>query len=421
MSNIAPDITVLIPCANRPEFLRTALEGVASQTIKGRIKEVIVSENSGVSERTSKVAEEFSSVLPIKYLYRNPPTSLLQHGKDIYGADYSTKYVANLHDDDWWAPEHLERSVKVLDETDAVVCYSSYFIVCGESAPMSVHSNLLNWFGCGFPDMRKAWLMKPEDVVMGCLGGTPGHYSSIVAKGSAFRDACWVLDLGNIFDNDRMLNVAFARQGNVGFCPFPSVFVRFHESQDSKSFDDAQVVEIYYKTTQWIEEQAKLMGIDFMGAFIRRMASCPDKMMHHLTSGLLSYYYVRKLFANRPEVPKPVRDLFSQMDEKLKASDAYYERSMVWRQMYRDAQDLIGRGDAEGGKKKLLDIIAYVEKTSDAVIILRSLLEVCTPLAKYDLKLALAKAEVATRLAKVLKKPVEQEKAAKLLEKLKTL
>jgi glycosyltransferase involved in cell wall biosynthesis len=64
-------LSVVVPTAARPAYLRTALKSVANQTAADNILEVIVSEN--LSDKTSQgVCEEFPS-LPIKYVFRNPP------------------------------------------------------------------------------------------------------------------------------------------------------------------------------------------------------------------------------------------------------------------------------------------------------------------------------------------------------------
>src|SRR5258708_7538188 len=100
------DVAIIIATANRPEFLRNALRSVSRQTAISRLAEVLVSENGG-NEASRAVCAEFPE-LPIRYLFRTPTTTAMEHGRYLLGALPQHDLTAILHDDDWWTTHHLE-------------------------------------------------------------------------------------------------------------------------------------------------------------------------------------------------------------------------------------------------------------------------------------------------------------------------
>ncbi|WP_330632552.1 glycosyltransferase family 2 protein [Halocatena halophila] len=104
-------VSVLIPTMDRPERLRRALESVSKQTVKPA--EVLVIDGSATDQAKS-IIDEFD--LNITYVR--------QHGRGLSNArnlgieESSKEYIAFLDDDDWWAPEKLERQLQKIRTED---------------------------------------------------------------------------------------------------------------------------------------------------------------------------------------------------------------------------------------------------------------------------------------------------------------
>jgi glycosyltransferase involved in cell wall biosynthesis len=68
MTDLVPDISVVVCTRNRAESLGLTLECLASANREGICAEVIVVDNAG-ADRTREIAESFASRIPIRYLY----------------------------------------------------------------------------------------------------------------------------------------------------------------------------------------------------------------------------------------------------------------------------------------------------------------------------------------------------------------
>jgi len=272
-----PDpVTILVATTRRPALLRTALASIAAQTAGRRITQVLVSENAG--DATSRaVAEEFADRLPVKYVLREPPLSGLAHALALMETLPPDGYVAILHDDDWWLPDHLAQALARLEQNpSAVATYSSYFIVSAESSMLASDTNLLFWFGAGFAPLAACWPLDETGLLLSCLWGTPGHYSTLLARIPAYRKAAGlVYREGNPYDNDRLLAMELGRLGPVIFQPLPEAFIRYHADQDQHRYDWPQREAHLRATTRRLAAQARASGIDLRASLAARLESCP--------------------------------------------------------------------------------------------------------------------------------------------------
>ena len=267
-------LTVLVPTAARPGMLRTALRSVADQDAVGKIERIVVSENGG-SRDSEKVCAEFGA-LPIDYLFRSPAVTPLEHGRLLFRAPAPTPYTAVLHDDDWWAPHHLRDALAALEANpDATAYGSGHFVVSGESSMLNCSGNLFPWFGSGYAAHAPWWRLSRLNVLLGELLGTLSHYSTLVARTGALRQAAAVFDRGNTFDNDRMILFALSTAGPLLFNPLPGAFVRQHGVQDCFQFGPAARSGHMRATTRWmVETSGKAWDLVFE-LFAQRLARCP--------------------------------------------------------------------------------------------------------------------------------------------------
>jgi hypothetical protein len=282
-----PDITVLLPTCQRPDMARIALQSIQAQTAKERIREVIVSE-SGRPSGMDAICAEFRGSLPIRYILRDPPMTQLEHERALIGGAYDTPFVAILHDDDAWLPDHLERALALLDKhaTAALSC-AAFRAIRHDGAPApddpyQYDALGMFWFAAGFPPGNREWLLGPNAVIMSCLPGTPLHYSSMVIRTRFLADCDRIYEFGNGYDKDRLLLLALARQGPVVYNPQPNVLVRIHAQQSVNDFALAEKLRHMGRTTGWALEFARERNFDFLAALHLGMAKCPPEELPRL-------------------------------------------------------------------------------------------------------------------------------------------
>jgi len=316
-----PAVAVIIPTANRPEFLRNALRSVSTQTAVTRIAEVLVSENGG-NETSRAICAEFAG-LPIRYLFRTPTTSAMEHGNLLLGALPQCDLTAFLHDDDWWAPYHLEHGIKALeDRIHAAAYYSSVFEVTGETALLRCDTNSGFWFGAGYPPLTCLWDISRPQVILSCLLRTPGRASAIVARTASLRKASVIIrNSGNPFDTDRMLPVLLSREGTILYNPLPQVFIRYHELQDQRSFTPKERIEFASKTTDWIIESAEEHPADLVQRFVEVVKRCPQQDRPTLDFQLSQPWCVPRM-ALHPQMERELRFLLDTMSRSSKYKTA---------------------------------------------------------------------------------------------------
>lgn len=299
-------ITVVIPSRRRPQYLRNALRSVARQYGINGIGCVRVLENS-TDDSSRSVCDEFSDKLPIEYRFRNT------NGLDFFGhfrmylaESYDTKYIAILHDDDWWLPSHLEASIRAIESHGAVASYSSFFETNSESSTLAADANLLFGFAKGFAPTTEDWAMDFSDITVGSLAGTPGRYSALVVESALFKKTAEILDCANICDNDRMLPPYYAQHGLVAFNPLPTVCIRRHAEQDQRRFTGQDIIRWNGETTVWMFKQAKDRGVDLINELNRRIVDCPAEWLD-VALQRLSVPWLYLLLRNHPRLPTQLR------------------------------------------------------------------------------------------------------------------
>ncbi|HTH49789.1 MAG TPA: glycosyltransferase family A protein [Candidatus Limnocylindria bacterium] len=286
-----------MPTARRPAFLRTALASIAAQTVAHRITRVVVSENdSDTSSRA--IAAEFAHHLPLEYVFRSPSLPNLTHALTLAEELPEDGIMAMLHDDDWWTTTHLADSLARLDNhPDAVASYASFFNVTGESSLLESDSNLMFWFGANFPPVANCWRLDARALLLSCLPGTPGRYSTLVARASAYRHSARVAFAeGNPYDNDRLLTLQFAKLGPIAFAPVPEVFIRIHPAQDANRFDWPQRQLHMTATTERLLAQA---SPSFQADLLARVNDCPPAALPSLLTCLSQPWCIGPLTGHR--------------------------------------------------------------------------------------------------------------------------
>jgi glycosyltransferase involved in cell wall biosynthesis len=221
-------LSIMLATWNRPAFLRVSLESVRRQTALAAITRIVVSENS-TNDESRQVCAEFPD-LPIVYVQQNPPVPSLLHLREIWHLG-NTPLVAILHDDDWWAPEHIAKALKVLESSqETVAVYSNFFEAFGpEGVPCAAEAVWLVWLASGCNFSKDVLYFDPRSVMIASLLNAGFHYSTVVGRNEAMHDACLRnIARGNTFDNDRTFPVHLSSHGLVAYLPQPDTYIRQH-------------------------------------------------------------------------------------------------------------------------------------------------------------------------------------------------
>jgi predicted O-methyltransferase YrrM len=323
-------ITAIIPTTNRPHFLRTALKSVHRQTALARITEIIVSENAG-SRASEQVCGEFPN-LPIRYIFREPTLTGLEHAVLLFG-EAKNEHIAILHDDDWWSPHHIENGARqIAAHADLGAYYSAYFMVGSERAHLQCHATQEFWAGAGFPSFETEWTMTLADTAVACLVDVPCSFSSLIASRRHLQTA-WeeVVKSGNCYDNDRTAILELAKLGNIIVNPAPEIFVRFHPGQDQKRSSPEQVKEFKKASLQYLLNLCRKHQINLGEEFDLRMASAPDNEIAAVCGAILRNYdcvVLERLVdssvllkysqsTQRPMAPRPKGELVQKLAKQL--------------------------------------------------------------------------------------------------------
>ncbi|MDX6766283.1 MAG: glycosyltransferase family A protein [Candidatus Methylacidiphilales bacterium] len=301
------DVTVVIPTTDRPDFLRTALQSVAAQSARPRIRRVLISENR-TPARTRSVAGEFSRELPIDFVSHTTPLPPLEHLFYLMDNLEQDGSMAMLHDDDWWMPHHLESALaRIGTGCGPSSTYSGYLEARSESSPFGCGSNLMLWFGAGFPDTRHDWNLPKTDMILASLWGTPVRYSTLVAHTDSIRRIMPALRRANPFDNDRLLGVCLAAVGNLTYSPTPSVCIRLHPGQDTHRYDALEQSQNFSQTTHHLLDM-----LDDPSGFVLlladRLTNCPDHSIHQILP-LLAEPWCYGPLLGRGLLPKDIQAL----------------------------------------------------------------------------------------------------------------
>ena len=111
-----PLVSVLIPTHNRPQWLAGSIRSVLDGEFTDF--ELIVS-NNGDPEHTRRLAEEIQDPR-VRWVEHDRTSGMLEHMASLFGRA-SGRYVAVLHDDDWWDSTYLAKLVPALEARDDAV------------------------------------------------------------------------------------------------------------------------------------------------------------------------------------------------------------------------------------------------------------------------------------------------------------
>ena len=266
-------VTVLIPTASRPLFLREALRSVAQQTAVKSIDQIFVSEN-GMDPSSEAICAEFPQ-LPIQYIFRNPAVTPLQHARIMMKEFLVGDITCILHDDDWWLPNHLANALSALNENPDASTYGSNFHISADG-DIGGYNDIHAWFASNYAAMSPYWKMMRSNLLIGSLLGLVIHYSTMVIRTPALKGSAYIYDEDNPFDNDRMLLGALSAFGPVLFGTEVSAIVSHHVKRDTSSFSRQEQARRMSTTTEWLVKSSNKTWQTVATIFLKRLTDCPS-------------------------------------------------------------------------------------------------------------------------------------------------
>ncbi len=280
-------LTVLIPTTARSAMLRQALQSVADQTARDKISRVFVSENAG-DRGSQEVCAEFPQ-LPITYLFREPALPPLGHAQALMKECLQSEFTAILHDDDWWLPGHVEAALLALEaHPDASVYGANYVGFQNDELMQNLDHGLVAWVAANYPVAAQLWRISASNVLLGSLLNFFVHYSSMVIRTEALRQSAYVYELGNPYDNDRMILFALSRVGAVLFNHQVHAVVRAHAERETARFKVEERNQRMRQTTEWMVASGLKPWSMIASALTQRLGVCPSdeikiQLLRHAT------------------------------------------------------------------------------------------------------------------------------------------
>jgi len=282
-------ISVVIATANRPLFLETALGSVARQTAVNEIEEVIVSENLG-NRASEKVCAKFKS-LPIKYIFRDPPMTLVQHGVDLYKTAKS-EFVAVLHDDDWWCSGHLQTALSTLKSVPDAAAYfsASVFVKSEDDVNGHIFKHPVIRLAAGAPEYTVPWRLNSAHIFALTWLYTPFHLSSTLVRREILLRQADELLKANPWYSDSVFYAGLSRYGTALYNPFVEVFVRRHDRNWDSGKSKSYLNSVCLEGSEKILALSKNSGFDIIAIWKEYFAKAPEDTRRQIAELFLSRF-----------------------------------------------------------------------------------------------------------------------------------
>jgi glycosyltransferase involved in cell wall biosynthesis len=220
--NAPPSVSVLLPTHDRPAWLRAALESVLAGDFGDF--EVIVS-NNGRPEHTRELRER---VFDARIRWVEQPQGLGARENFLAALTLARgRYVAVLHDDDWWHHRLLANLIPPLDRhPEAVVAFADHWLVTTEGeidAAATDHTSRASGraaLAAGLHQPFHRLAVQENLPITGCA-----------FRREALPPKCFPPEVGNTLDV--WAGYMLAVTGGAAYrCPERLLYYRLHEGND---------------------------------------------------------------------------------------------------------------------------------------------------------------------------------------------
>ena len=135
-----PDITILVPTWNRPNFLPLFLMNLKSQTYpQNHIKVIIDDDGSDRFISDLQQVKDFLHPITIDYIYDKPKRTIGKKRHDLIKA-CKTKIFCFMDDDDIYIPLYLQHSYETMKEKKVGCVGSDKMIFCMTQKNFDIHA-----------------------------------------------------------------------------------------------------------------------------------------------------------------------------------------------------------------------------------------------------------------------------------------
>ena len=124
--NSLPMVSVVMPAYNAEKYIRETIESVQKQTISDW--ELIVVDDCS-SDQTRMIVQEIQKKDDRIKMLANAVNLGVAKTRNKGISESKGKYIALLDSDDVWRSEKLQKQLKIFEETNADIVYSSYAII----------------------------------------------------------------------------------------------------------------------------------------------------------------------------------------------------------------------------------------------------------------------------------------------------
>jgi GT2 family glycosyltransferase len=268
-TDIAPIVSVVVPTYKRQAYLRVALESAIQQTYPHL--EILVGDNEN-SSVTAELVASFNDPR-ITYLGREDNLGMLGNNLDLFQRA-TGKYIVNLHDDDAWREDFLEKMVAILERDDSVnIAFSDYFVIDAKGEidfklteqTMRDHKR----------DVLKPGVHKPALQIALVERAVPTTLCGVMRR-EALNLEGFPTEVGNVYDL-WLCYLALADGAGVHYLPERLAFRRVHPDADSTwSFINLNRNTIYCYTRFLTDDRLRPCFEDFhdwVGACCARLGT----------------------------------------------------------------------------------------------------------------------------------------------------
>ena len=110
------DVSVVMPAYNCEKYIAKAIDSVLEQKVN--LELIIINDCS--KDNVDDVVNKYIDDPRVKYIHNKENLGVARsRNKGVYMAE--GRYIAFLDSDDWWTSDKLEKQLKLMDETDAVM------------------------------------------------------------------------------------------------------------------------------------------------------------------------------------------------------------------------------------------------------------------------------------------------------------
>lgn len=112
-------VSVIMPAYNCAAYIGQAVQSVQKQQVDWEL--IIIDDAS--TDATAETMQQYLEDERIQY-YRNERNMGVSYSRNLGVSKAAGKYVAFLDADDWWEEDKLEKQIALMEEKDAVLCYT---------------------------------------------------------------------------------------------------------------------------------------------------------------------------------------------------------------------------------------------------------------------------------------------------------